>query len=171
MIAVHPTTPSNIPALVEYLTHLGPETRSRFAPHAYDEATLHKLLIDESRHIAFIAREENGGPIVGYAVVRLYHEEYEKERFRKYGWGPDEAIDAFYAPSVADDRQGKGIGTLLLNETKRSLQAMGKTRILLWGGVQAGNERALNHYRKAGFRELGGFEWNGWNLDMVLDIP
>ena len=168
MIAAYIATPSDIPALLEYFSRLGPDTRSRFAPHAFDEATLRNLLAGDSRHIGFIAQEEGAGPIIGYAVARLYYEGYEKERFQKYGWTPHDSTDVFYAPSVADEHQGKGIGQALMNRARHTLNEIGRSRMLLWGGVQATNERALAHYQKAGFQELGGFEWNGWNVDMLF---
>ena len=166
MIKVKQADKQDLHALMNFLHHLGPETGSRFAPHAFDEGSLHYLLGSESGHAAFTATED-GGAIIGYAVVRSFYESYELDRFRGYGWTPGETTDAFYAPCVADAFQGKGIGKLLLKEATAMLQASGRTRLLLWGGVQATNERALAHYRKAGFRELGAFEWNGRNLDMT----
>lgn len=155
---------------MRYFSGLGPETRSRFAPHGFDYGTLHYLLGQDSGHIAFIAHEAESGAIIAYAVTRLYYEPYELDRFKGYGWSPDEKTDAFYAPSVSDLHQGRGIGTQLLEEAIDHLRSIGRTRILLWGGVQATNDRALAHYRRAGFREMGGFEWNGWNLDMAMVI-
>ena len=170
MTPVRLATLSDIPALLEYFSRLGPETRSRFAPHAFDDPTLHHLLNRDSGHIAFVAINEESGHIIGYAVARLFYEDHEKERFQKYGWTPNDITDVFYAPSVADEHQGKGIGQLLMAEARQALTRMGRSRILLWGGVQASNDRAVAHYRKAGFTELGRFEWNGSNLDMALDL-
>lgn len=45
----------------------------------------------------------------------------------------------------------------------------GTKRIILWGGVQAGNEKAVSYYLKHGFRTVGQFEHNGNNYDMILD--
>jgi len=50
------------------------------------------------------------------------------------------------------------------------LQKDGIRRIILWGGVQAGNEKAVRYYLKHGFRTSGQFEHNGNNFDMILDI-
>jgi hypothetical protein len=43
-------------------------------------------------------------------------------------------------------------------------------RIILWGGVQVENKKAVGYYLKNGFSILGQFEYNGANYDMVLDI-
>ena len=43
-------------------------------------------------------------------------------------------------------------------------------KIILWGGVQSTNERAVNFYKQLGFVTLGTFEYNGLNQDMVLAI-
>lgn len=157
-----------IPELEHYFSGLSPETRSRFAPHGFDEGTLQHLLGPDSGLIAFVAKDVENGSIIGYAVARLYYESYELDRFHGYGWLPDEKTDAFYAPSVADAYQGRGIGKQLMLEAIDVLRSQGRSRMLLWGGVQATNEKALAHYRKAGFQELGTFEWNGRNIDMVL---
>lgn len=167
-IHIERATAEHIPGILAYFSGLGSETRSRFAPHAFNASTLAHLLSGDSGHLAFITREGDAGPIIAYAVVRLFHEPYELDRLRGYGYLPDPSTDAYYAPSVSDAYQGKGIGRSLLETARNLMKDMGRSRILLWGGVQASNEKALAHYRKAGFKELGTFEWNGRNMDMVL---
>ena len=44
-------------------------------------------------------------------------------------------------------------------------------RIILWGGVQMDNERAINYYKKIGFETIGQFTYNGENYDMIFLIP
>ena len=53
---------------------------------------------------------------------------------------------------------------------ENDLRQKGVNRIVLWGGVQATNEKAVNFYKKHGFIELGHFEHNGSNVDMVKDL-
>lgn len=76
-----------------------------------------------------------------------------------------------FAPSVADDFQNSGLGTkmftLLLNEAKNE----GYKTIVLWGGVQATNSRAVHFYNKHGFQHKGSFRHDGKdNQDMTLSI-
>jgi len=79
--------------------------------------------------------------------------------------------DATYAPSLAKDWQGKGIGKMLWNHTKNHLQQQQKQRVILWGGVQEDNMVAVNYYNKIGFIKIGSYEYNGKNnLDMVCTI-
>ena len=44
-------------------------------------------------------------------------------------------------------------------------------QVLLWGGVQATNARAVHFYEKHGFKNIGSFWHDGKdNYDMVLDL-
>jgi diamine N-acetyltransferase len=59
---------------------------------------------------------------------------------------------------------------MLLDFICERMKAESARRILLWGGVQAGNEQALRFYHRHGFRILGEFEYHGMNYDMVLEL-
>ena len=71
---------------------------------------------------------------------------------------------------MADEWQQFGIGF----ENFKMIAAVCKDkkidRLFLWGGVQASNERAVNFYKRNGFVELGRFQYNGDNIDMMLLI-
>lgn len=154
----------------EYFSSLSQETRMRFGPHGFDSASLHAVLSEGSSHIGYIALDASNARIIAYAIVRLGLLPHDIPRLQAYGWQPNPASDATYAPSVADEYQGMGLGTRLFHFIREDLQPMGIERIILWGGVQASNERALHYYRKLGFQTLGAFEYHGMNMDMVLDL-
>jgi diamine N-acetyltransferase len=45
---------------------------------------------------------------------------------------------------------------------------LGIRHLVLWGGVQAGNERAIRFYEKIGYRPMGRFFYEGReNFDMA----
>jgi ribosomal protein S18 acetylase RimI-like enzyme len=90
---------------------------------------------------------------------------------QSYGINPDSNTDCTFAPSVADEWQGIGIGNALFQFILTEIKELGIKRIILWGGVQADNDRAKNYYNKNGFKTLGQFEYNGLNYDMILNIP
>ena len=48
----------------------------------------------------------------------------------------------------------------------------GRRRLVLLGGTQATNERAMHFYRKLGFRTVGTFEHprGAQNYDMLLEL-
>ena len=43
-------------------------------------------------------------------------------------------------------------------------------QLILWGGVQIDNIKAVRFYQKNGFRSLGHFQYNGLNEDMMLPL-
>ena len=76
--------------------------------------------------------------------------------------------DFIFAPSVADAYQSKGIGTILLSFVESELRKYGAEKIILWGGVQKRNKRAVHYYLKNGFITLGEFWYDKMeNLDMI----
>ena len=82
----------------------------------------------------------------------------------------DYSRDFTIAPSVADHYQSKGIGSKMLQFVIDDIKAKGAKRLVLWGGVQKTNVKAIRFYSKFGFNTLGEFDYNGLNLDMSLDL-
>ena len=79
--------------------------------------------------------------------------------------------DCTMAPSVADKWQSRGLGSTFFQYVANQLKTAEKLeRIILWGGVQSTNNKAIGFYRKLGFRVLGEFTHNGNNFDMALDL-
>ncbi|WP_405658683.1 GNAT family N-acetyltransferase [Streptomyces sp. NBC_01166] len=64
------------------------------------------------------------------------------------------------------------MGTLALPLIRDVARGLGRTRIILWGGVLAGNARAIRYYEKNGFRPVGSFASadGSLSLDMMLDL-
>jgi ribosomal protein S18 acetylase RimI-like enzyme len=157
--------PADTPQLVRYLDGLGPETRSRFGPHAFDPDTVSALLADPSfRAYGAWLRDRH---LVGYALVRFGVLPHDAQRLSTWGLHLNESSDATFAPSVADAWQGKGVGGKLFQFLLADLKATPVRRLILWGGVQESNTAAVALYRKSGFEQIGRFEHNGWNLDMI----
>jgi GNAT superfamily N-acetyltransferase len=62
------------------------------------------------------------------------------------------------------------VGTAMLNFILEYLRLNSIQRIILWGGVQADNEKAVQYYLKNHFPILGEFEYNGRNYDMMYKL-
>lgn len=154
--------------LVTYLSALGKETRAFFGPHGFDKTSLSRFYQDP-KNTAYIATEENR--IVAYAILRLGFLRHDAPRLFSYGLDLHPDTDASFAPSVADDWQGRGLGRSLFTYIINDLSNLNVTRLILWGGVQSANQRAVRYYQQLGFRTLGYFEYHGWNADMVYEIP
>lgn len=156
--------------LAAYLQNLSQETKSRFGPHGFELEALKQVFLDSNDFLGFIAAEMSTGKIIAYSIVKKGILEHDRYRLESYGLQLDSVADCTFAPSVADDWQSKGVGKALYNFIINDLKSKGFRRIILWGGVQAGNEKAHEFYKKIGFATLGQFEHNGWNLDMVKEI-
>ena len=162
-------TPLDYQDLESYLQQLSPETRQRFGPHRFDLSSIIEQYINPGSYLGFIARDEDSGAIIAYSILKKGFLEHERERLQSYGLATDHHNDYTFAPSVSDAWQGKGVGQYVFRHICNELSLMGAQRIILWGGVQCSNERAVHYYLKNGFRVLGMFEYNGRNYDMILE--
>lgn len=162
--------PEDVHPLAEYLSLLGPVTRIRFGPHGFDPDDLSSVYGPPSLYTGYIALEKQTQRIIAYAVVKKGFLAHDTHRLQSYGLILSEETDATFAPSVADDWQGRGLGVALFNYIKSDLSQQSIRRIILWGGVQASNAHAVGYYQKLGFTTLGAFEYQGSNFDMMLTI-
>ena len=154
--------------LCSYYNQLSNETKNRFGPHSFDKQSIVNIYND-TLSLGYLAIDTLNDQIVAYAIVRIGFLEHDRSRLESYGLILDPETDATFAPSVADEWQSCGIGNRLLHFIMDDLKSKGIQRIILWGGVQCSNEKAVNYYKKNNFRILGEFEYHGANYDMVLD--
>jgi GNAT superfamily N-acetyltransferase len=171
-----PLAASDAAALGRYFLGLSEETRRRYAPHPFDQATADQLCAtadpaDTLRMVGVLGGGP-GAPIIAYLILVPGVDAAECGRYAAVGITLDEATDCTLAPSVADAWQSRGLGSRLLPELLRIARRLGKTRMVLMGGVQATNARAVHFYEKHGFRFVAPFEEppGRINHDMILDL-
>ena len=170
LVAINRFEVSDLPRLIDYLDALSEATRRRFGPHLFDRQSVAEFYQDPN-HMAYIAEAVDGQEFVAYFIVRDGFLPNEAPRLERYGLQLSPETDCTFAPSVADAWQSSGVGNLLFQAVLEQLHPMPFNRMILWGGVQSSNERAVNFYRKHGFQELGYFEQNGiGNYDMIKDL-
>jgi diamine N-acetyltransferase len=162
--------PGDIDSVYNYLNQLSDETKKRFGPHPFDRQSICDFYNHGPAHSAYIALDTGTSEVIAYAIIKIGYLEHDKHRLQSYGLAPHCQTDCTFAPSVADTWQGYGIGNELYHFILTSLKENGIKRIILWGGVQAGNTRAVNYYKRNGFTILGQFTYNGENYDMVAEI-
>ena len=163
-------TPGDIIQLSDYLQNLGPDTVKRFGPHGFDKQSISALYQNPDEYTGYIALEVETSEIVAYSVIKQGYLEHDGYRLQSYGLALNDKTDCTFAPSVADRWQSLGVGNSLFHFILDDLKAKGIKRIILWGGVQSDNLKAVNYYLKNEFKKIGQFEYNGSNDDMVLDI-
>ncbi|MGW6366973.1 GNAT family N-acetyltransferase, partial [Bacillus subtilis] len=92
--------------------------------------------------------------------------------YRAAGIHLSEQTDCRFGPTLADAYQGSGVGSLVLPLVMEAVGRLGRTRVILWGGVLADNPRALRFYERNGFQLVGPFAGPDGtpSLDMILSL-
>lgn len=175
-VTVRSLAPSDARVLGAYFLGLSNDTRRRYGPHAFDQATADRLCaeVDPAQVLRLIAtrRDSDDERVIAYFILILGIREDDAARYDKLGILLDAQTDCTLAPSVADAYQSQGLGTLVMQHLVQVARQVGRSRMVLWGGTQATNDRAIHFYHKHGFRTVGEFdEPPGYNnFDMIMDL-
>ncbi|MFH1119061.1 MAG: GNAT family N-acetyltransferase [Bacteroidota bacterium] len=156
--------------LLGYLSGLSGESKSRFGPHPFTADGINGILNVRSGVTGYIGIDVLSGKIIAYSLVKQGFVEHDERRYEGYGILPDSSAVCSYAPSVHDDWQGTGLGSSMLGFALDDIRRFHFNLMVLWGGVQASNTRALKFYLKQGFIMAGTFVHNGENIDMMLSL-
>ena len=109
--------------------------------------------IDQFDKLRLVASD--GSTIVAVFELSFSIPDGDHTRFAAYGVSLDERTDVRFGPCVRDDERGSGLASRLLAETTRIALREGRSRLILWGGVQPDNRRARRFYEREGFSEVG----------------
>jgi diamine N-acetyltransferase len=169
-VAFRRLTTNDFEQLNKYLNNLSEATLKRFGPHRFDRQSVIDFYTSSNDHWGFIAQDLDTENIVAYAIVKKGHIQKDALRLQALGLALDTATDCTFAPSVTDDWQGFGVGNQLFAFVLDNIKNAGLKRMILWGGVEADNHKAVNYYVRNGFELTGKFWRNGDNYDMVLNI-
>ena len=158
--------------LYHYFQNLSPESRSRFGPHPFDQQTINRICeeTDTSIH-RYIAADESTSVIVAYMLIQQGMIEADQQRYAQRNQFFNYDTTVTYAPSVADAWQSSGLGTAMIDMIENELKNRGISHIVLWGGVQATNLKAVNFYKKKGYQYITSFWYdNKDNHDMIKEL-
>ncbi|MFF8512797.1 GNAT family N-acetyltransferase [Streptomyces sp. NPDC015492] len=157
----------------DFLDALSDATRRRFAPHPLDRDAARRICadLDDGGSWRFVLTDPQDDSVMAYLLVQFLIPQDEKARYARAGWVLEDGKDCRIAPVVADHLQGCGWGTELLEGVIDALGRRGCRRVVLFGGTQASNHRAIRAYEKAGFVPVGAFDERGVaNVDMGLSL-
>jgi diamine N-acetyltransferase len=148
--------------------HFSKESKSRFGPHPFDKQTIDAICKNSDEEITrYIALDENKN-IAAYMLVKQGMNEWDEKRYAWRNQFYDHQSSVTFAPSVADAWQSSGLGTGMNNFIEGELRNRGIKNIILWGGVQASNKKAVNFYKKLGYEFIASFRHDEKdNYDMV----
>ncbi len=149
-IAIRPATPADFPAIerVYHRAYRGLEPyayESHWTPEEREKYTREYLgwAYEEDPEGFFVAVEEPSGEVLGFVSVHT--------------WGEGRARRAEIIEVAVDpEQQGHGLGRLLLDHAERYAKSKGCTKIQLWVGSE--NRRALEIYKRRGYREASRYE-------------
>jgi GNAT superfamily N-acetyltransferase len=167
---------TDVQILGDYFQNLSAETKRRYGPHPFDRETAKQLCesTDPADTLRMVAILGSGAKqrVIAYFILILGIRLDDVARYEKLDMPLQPKTDCTLAPSVADDFQAKGLGSTLMERLIENAKTLGRTRMVLWGGTQATNDRAIHFYHKHGFRTVGEFqEPLGFNnYDMILDL-
>lgn len=166
-VVIRRLEPGDAAALLRYFDNFSDLTRKRFGPHPFDEATVNAicngLASDSCVRLVAIAGER----CLAYCLLQPGILDHDADRLRSYGLNPDQFRFATYAPSVDEHYHGTGLAGAMLQHLEGEAKKTGATHVILWGGVQHGNPRAVRFYEKNGFVKVGTFNQNGGDDDMI----
>jgi len=155
--------------LSEYFTALSAETKSRFGPHPLtDEFAANLCSKTGDSADRFVIVPKNEAKIVGYFIVEFELSPHEKGRYLSQGIMLEQGLDVLFAPSVADDYQNCGLASQVMPAIILHARQKGARSLVLMGGTQATNSRAIAFYEKFGFLKFGGYQTEVFNHDMRL---
>ena len=172
---LRPLEAEDVELLGDYFEGLSEETITRYRPHEFDRETAEEICaeLDRTRDLRMIALtlDEDEERMAAYFIVAWTAREGEMKRYAGYGIELDPRLDCTLAPSVADQWQDMGLGTLMLRHVLEVAALVGRRFMVLGGGTRAENERAIHFYAKHGFRKVGEFEAADVNnYDMILEL-
>jgi diamine N-acetyltransferase len=153
--------------LSAYFAGLSAATLSRYQPHPLTEAMAVQLCAtpDDATHRLVLTHAD---AIIGYFVMEMTVRGSDRDRYAGYGITLEDGLDLLFAPSVADAWQNRGLASLAMPPVIALATATGARSLVLMGGTQASNARAIRFYEKSGFMRHGGYQTDQWNHDMRL---
>ncbi|MDD9988602.1 MAG: GNAT family N-acetyltransferase [Spirochaetaceae bacterium] len=158
-----------------YFASLSPRTRDFYGPHRFDQETADRLCREtrtDTEVVRFVVTvaDGDGARIIAYFIVGFRMQDADVKRYAARGTPLDDRTDAYLAPSVEDAYQNTGVGSAVMGHLVPWLHGLGRRRLMLLGGVQQRNERAVAFYRKWGFRTVGEFHTRQANYDMIATL-
>ncbi len=128
--------------------------------------------IDKYDKLRFVVENPSKNKIIGLFELSFGIPQSDIDRFINYGIQLSEATDCRFGPTIADDYQGQGVGSLIFPLVQDVVSRFGKIRITFLGGVRKNNERATHWYKKFGFVTVGEFTGKSGSaaLDMILNL-
>lgn len=152
-IIFRPLQHDDVYALQEFMECLTEKTRKLGIYPSYDLQRAKEFCdeINEYNTLRLVVTITNG-KIIALFEFNLSLEEFDINRYRKYGIELNEDDDIQFAPCIVDDYQNQHLGSKLLHLMINLAKRLNKKRIILWAGVLINNKQAIRFYEKNNFQ-------------------
>ena len=170
-LLLRPMQPDDGDRLGAFFDSLSDQTRQRFGPHPLTAE--HAIVLCDNlnaSHCLRLLAVTNAQQVVGYFICDHRIPLQESKRYHQKGIGLETGQDLVFAPCVADAYQNRGLASAAMPVIIDYFKQQHKRALVLLGGTQQPNHRAVHFYRKFGFVEQGGYQTEVYNLDMWLPL-
>jgi RimJ/RimL family protein N-acetyltransferase len=134
--------------LGKYFINLSDDTKRWYSPNPFTYQFAQQVCKKKEKFYKRIVGIYKNDTI-SYCVLSLKYRKWERIRY-KNKFKANEVCEI--SPSVADNFQNRGIGTLMMKYIIKISKLYNKKVILLWGGVVIENIKAVNFYKKFNFK-------------------
>lgn len=159
--------------LGKYFDLLSEETRKRFGPHPINCSYAEYLCDNIHRDYytaRFVLEHDVSGDITGYFILDFNLSPHELKRYDEAGIKLNPFKDILFAPSISDKFQNSGLASLSMPYLIDFAEENQAESIVLMGGTQETNHRAIRFYEKFGFKKVGEYSTDVYNYDMILEL-
>ncbi len=158
-VTLRPLRDDDACRLGNFLKGLSMRTREFFTYDSFDAKMAQVLCADINKYdkLRFILELKKAREIIGIFEFSMDLVKDDIERYASYGITLDVPNTCRYGPVLSDRYQGESIGSLVLSKLMPIIRSTGKSCIILFGGVKAGNRHAIKYYLKNGFCKAGEF--------------
>ncbi len=172
-VLLRPLECNDVEIFTKFLENLSLQTREFYNLESYDVVMAKELCDAINRYdkLRFVAVSKATGKMIALFEYSFGIPENDRKRFLTYI--PEFNFNDMcrVGPCISDDYQNRGVGSTLFPFLIDIASQFGKKQMILWGGVLSHNKRAINFYRKNGFRELGTFKNNNKeSIDMITNV-
>ena len=174
---LRPLKHDDVDLLASFLESLSPLTRHRWLLDDYGlkgaKSLCDAIALYDKLRLVVVESNIKGSPIVGLMEFSLDMHPNDIERFEKYGITLNNDDYMRFGPCLRDDVQGTGLFSATMPFVIDTALKLGRSSMILWGGVLEDNVPAIRAYEKIGFREIGRFTEPDTGLgciDMILDL-
>jgi ribosomal protein S18 acetylase RimI-like enzyme len=139
--------------LQEFFKCLSEKTRRFGTCHSDDLQCAQQFCDDINQYdkLRMVAIATNG-KMIAIFEFNLILEEFDINRYCKYGVELNSDSDIQLAACIADEYQNQRLGTKLLHLMIDLAKRLNKKRIILWAGVLTDNKQAIRFYEKNNFQ-------------------